>query len=110
MFCATWLKVVQWFCLEKMILESRQCIFTISPLSLLEKGSDPSFEHPMMTCAKFGGSDLEKMFKSLRIFSLCCYYLPLEQRVSLHVNKFEFPSPKDVFCLDCPNGSGEEIS
>ena len=110
MLCATCLKVVQWFCLEKMILESRQCIFTISPLSPLEKGSDPSFEHPMMNWSKIGGNNLEKMFKSLRIFSLCCYYFPLEKRVSLHVNKFEFPTPKDVLFLDYLNRYGEEIS
>ena len=41
--------------LEKKVFKFRQCIFTISYLSPLGKGRDPSFAlHPRMLCAKFG--------------------------------------------------------
>ena len=33
------------------------------------------------------------------VFSLFCYYLPLEKGVALYFNKFESPSPKDALCL-----------
>ena len=36
-------------------------------------------------------------------------YLPLEKGGAFHLNKLEFPSPKDTLCQVCwnkPNGSG----
>ena len=44
------------------------------------------------------------------VFSLFRNYLPLEKGRA-HLNKLEFPSPKDALCqvwLKFPSGSGEE--
>ena len=42
----------------------------------------------------------KKIFKLINIFSLFRHYLPLEKGVVLHLNKLEFPSPKDALCQD----------
>ena len=34
----------------------------------------------------------------VNIFSLFCNYLPLKKGLSLHLNKFESPSPKNALC------------
>ena len=39
-----------------------------------------------------------RFFNSVNIFSLFRYYLPLEKGKALHMNKFEFSSPKDALC------------
>ena len=39
-----------------------------------------------------------KIFKYFYIILLFRYYLPLEKGVALHLNKFEFPPPKDALC------------
>jgi hypothetical protein len=45
---------------------------------------------------KIGRDILEKIFfKMFSVFLLFRYYLPLEKGYSLHLNKFEFPTPKD---------------
>ena len=36
------------------------------------------------------------LIKFVNVFSLFPYYLPLERGVALHLNKLEFPSPKDA--------------
>ena len=36
--------------------------------------------------------------KFANIFSLFCYYLPLEKGEALHLNKLESPSSKDTLC------------
>ena len=37
-------------------------------------------------------------FVNVHVFSLFRSYLPLEKRGTLHLNKIEFPSPKDALC------------
>ena len=47
----------------------------------------------------------------INVFSRFCNYFPLEKGGALHLNKLEFPSPKDALCqiwLNWPSGSGEE--
>ena len=41
---------------------------------------------------------LEKIFNFVNIFSLFCFYLPLEKVVVLHLKKIESSSPKDGLC------------
>ena len=43
---------------------------------------------------------LEKIFffNSVNVFTLFPNYLPLEMGEALHLNKLEFPSPKDALC------------
>ena len=36
----------------------------------------------------------------VNLFSLFRFYLPLEKDEALHLNKVEFPSPKDTLCQD----------
>ena len=48
--------------------------------------------HPRMLCTKFGSWEDE--FLSLSIYFH--YYLPLEKSMILHLNKDDFPSPKDA--------------
>ena len=51
------------------------------------------------------------MLKFVNVFSLFCYYLPLENGMALHLYKLDFISPKDALCqfgLNWPRGSGEE--
>ena len=41
----------------------------------------------------------KKIFlKFVNVVSLFPYYLPLEKGMALHLNKTEFPSPKDALC------------
>ena len=39
---------------------------------------------------------LRRFLNFIHVFLIFPYYLPLEKGVALHLNKFEFPSPKDV--------------
>ena len=39
-----------------------------------------------------------RFFNFVNVFSLFRYYLPLEKGGVLHLNKLEFPLPKDAFC------------
>ena len=39
-----------------------------------------------------------RFFNFVNVFSLFCYYLPLEKGGALHLNKLESPSPKDALC------------
>ena len=49
------------------------------------------------TLVKIAPVILEKcFFNFVKVFSLFCYYLPLEKGVALHLNKFESLSPKDA--------------
>ena len=71
--------------------------------------------HPRMHCYKFGwnwpSGSWEDLFNFIIVFSLFRNYLPLENVFSLfhnylplvkdgvlHLNKLEFPSPKDALC------------
>ena len=38
------------------------------------------------------------LIKFVNVFTVIPYYLPLERDVALHLNKLEFPSPKDALC------------
>ena len=40
----------------------------------------------------------KRIFIFINVFSLFRSYLPLEKDRALHLNKLEFPSPKDAFC------------
>ena len=56
-----------------------------------------------MLCAKFGwnwpsSSGGEDFFNFVNVFSLFRNYLPLEKGRALHLNKLEFPLPKDALC------------
>ena len=90
--------------LEKKIFNKRECIFAvISPW----KRAGPFIWinlnplHPRMLCAKFGWnwpSGSGEDFNFVNVLSLFCNYLPLEKGGALHLNKLEFPSPKDDLC------------
>ena len=44
---------------------------------------------------------LKKMivkFNFVNVFLQFCYYLPLKEEVALHLNKLEFPLPKEALC------------
>ena len=46
-------------------------------------------------CLKLAGWFWRKRFSSFdNVYSLLCYYLPLEKGGALHLNKLEFSSPK----------------
>ena len=52
--------------------------------------------HPRMLVLSF---ILEKMiFKVCQYILLFPYYLPLEKGMALHLNKYDFLSPKDALC------------
>ena len=44
------------------------------------------------------GSGEEDFLNFVNVFSLFRNYLPLEKGGALHLNKLEFPSPKDALC------------
>ena len=53
-----------------------------------------------MLCAKLGwngpsGSGMKDFLNFVNVFSMFCY-LPLKKWVTIHLNKFKFPSPKDA--------------
>ena len=59
--------------------------------------------HPRLLFAKFGwnwssGTGEEDFLNFVNIFSLFRNYLPLGNGGTLHLNKQEFPSPKDALC------------
>ena len=74
------------------------------------------FPSPIKLCAKFAWLKLaqafcKKIFKFLRCALLFRNYLPYENGVALHLNKHEFPSPKDALCqvwLKFVSNSAEE--
>ena len=57
--------------------------------------------HPRMMCAKFGGNwasgpGTGDVLNFVNVFSLFLNYLPLEKGMTLHLNIFKFPSPKNA--------------
>ena len=59
--------------------------------------------HPRMLCAKFGWNWLscsggEDFFNFVNVFLQFRNYLLLEKGEALHLNKLEFPLPKDALC------------
>ena len=59
--------------------------------------------YPMMLCVKFlrnwpSGSGGEDFLNVVNVFLLFHNYLPLEKGVNLHLNKLEFPLPKNALC------------
>ena len=59
--------------------------------------------HRRMLCAKFGwnwpsGSGEEDFLNFVNVSLPFHNYLPLEKGVALHLNKLEYPSPKDALC------------
>ena len=54
----------------------------------------------MPSLVEFGSVVLEKriFFNFVSVFSLFSNYLPLEKSGTLHLYKFESPSPKDALC------------
>ena len=91
--------------LEKKIIKFRQCIFTNSLLSLLEKGGAlhlNKLESPLLKDALYQvwlklaqWIWRRRFFSFVNVFSLFRNHLPLEKGVALHLNKSESPSPKD---------------
>ena len=62
-----------------------------------------SLLHPRMLCVKFGwnwscGSEEQDFKNFFSIFLLFRNYLSFEKGVALHLNKLEFPLPKDALC------------
>ena len=93
--------------LEKKIFKFRQRIFTISLLSPLGKGralhlnklESPSPKDALChVWLKMAEWFWRRFFNFVNVFSLFCNYLPLEKGVALHLNKLEYPSPKDALC------------
>ena len=48
----------------------------------------------MLHCTKFG----RWIFNFVNLFFAISNYLPLEKGMALHLNKFQYPSPKDGLC------------
>ena len=96
-----------------------QCIFTLLQLSPIWRECGPSFEkkmnpnHLRKFCAKFDWN-WPNDSKDFQIFmKYFCYYLPLEKRVVLHMNKLQSPfSNWWMLCAkvdwNWPSDSGEE--
>ena len=85
---------------EKKIFEICQCIFTFSLSSPLEKGCGPSLNKPKdalcQVWLKLAQWFLKRRYLNVvNVFLLFCNDLPLEKGVALHLNKLEFPLPKD---------------
>ena len=53
--------------------------------------------HPRMLCTKFRSWE-DDFWSFVDIFPLFHYYLPYEKGMALHLNKHDFPSPKDALC------------
>ena len=93
--------------LEKKIFLFRRCIITISYLSPLGKERVLHLNklksiYRRMLCAKFcwkwpSGFWRRRFLNFVDVLSLFRIYLPLEKGGALHLNKLEFPSPKDAF-------------
>ena len=62
----------------------------------LEKGNGQSFEQIWLKLNKWFW---RRLLNNFNVYQLFCYYLPLERGVTLHLNKLDFPSPKDALCL-----------
>ena len=95
--------------LENKIFKYRQSILAIwlssPPLEngfIWKKKLNPLY--PKRLCAKFdsewpsGSWEEGFFFIFLNVFSLFGYYLPLEKRMALHLNKLQFPTPKYDLC------------
>ena len=89
------------------LFKVRHCIFAISLFSALETGvvlylNKHDFPSPKDALSQVSLKLVlwfwkRRFFKFVNVFSLFRYFLPLEKGVVLHLNKLEFPSPKDVF-------------
>ena len=55
----------------------------------------------MTSLVEIGPEVPEKISKFRQCILLFRNYLPLENGVALHLNKLEFPLPKDAFCQVC---------
>jgi hypothetical protein len=99
-----WLNLARWFWRRRFFLK----IFSVFLLFLLSsplgEGQSPSFEQTwipspkewfMPSLVKIGPADLEKIFKWPHPFWHFWDYLPLEEDLTLYLNKLEFLSPKD---------------
>ena len=98
-------------------------VFSLFPYYFpLEKGNSPSFEQNWIPITQgcFMPSLVEKaqlflrrrFLKFVNVFSLFPHYPPLEKGVAFHLNKIEFPLPKDDLCqvwLKRPSGSLEDF-
>ena len=91
------------------ILESYEYIFTTSLLSPLGKRRSPPFGLTWISLSLWHEcfvpslewnwpSGVSEDFKSRQCILLCRYYLPLENSVTLHLNKLEFILPKNALC------------
>jgi hypothetical protein len=73
-------------------------------LSHISRRSGPSFVQFWIPFKQkwftpsFNEIDLLVLEKKISMFSLFCYYLPLRNRIALHLNSFESPLPKDDLC------------
>ena len=94
--------------LKKKTFKVGQCIFSFSLLSFLGKGWGPSLnklKSPSPKDAlcqvwlKLAQWFLRRRFLNfVNVFLLFPYYLPLENGVTLHLNKLESPLSKDALC------------
>ena len=104
--CQVWLKLAQWFWRRRSLNFSN----VFSPFRnylTLGKERGPSFEQIWIrftqgcfvpSFVEIGSVVLEKkVFKFHQCISLFCNYLPLKRGRALHLNKLEFPSPKNAF-------------
>ena len=94
-FCEVWLTLAKWF--YRRFLNFGYFVI-ISPW----KNGWPFIWinlytlHPMMIWAKFDWN--WRFFKIVNLFSIFHNYIPLEIEGAFHLNKLEFPSPKDDLC------------
>ena len=78
---------------------------TLSPISIKDALCQVWLKLTQWFCRR-------RFFDSVNVFLLFRNYPPLEKGVALHLNKLEFPPPKDAFCQVGMKlvhfGSGEE--
>ena len=91
--------------LEK-ILKFRQCIFaSISPWKVVRPFFVETYIPFTQGCFVSSFIEIgpvvleEKKFNLVQVFLQFHNYPPIEKSVSLHLNKLEFPLPRDVLCL-----------
>ena len=105
--CQVWLKLAKWFLRRRFLISSMYFRYVL--IISLWKRTGPFIWtnlnplHPRTLCAKFGwnwpsGSGEEDFFNFVNEFSLFRDYLPLEKDGALHLNKLDYPSPKDALC------------
>ena len=101
--CQVRLKLTLWF------FKVRQCIFAISLLSPLQKGSFIKIKLKNAFCQVWLKLALQflrtRFLKFVNVFSLFRNYLPLGKGVALHLNKLESPLPKDALCHETQDTS-----